>query len=389
MTKRKPKEIKQLKNNYIYTKFHSTIKTKILLSLLAISSFAANAQNDNPYAIFGHKTNVVYEIKVSDYLIIRNNDLKSDTMAMAFNFEDGFVLFLGMNDTILNKVKIQPEQLLRWLSVDPLAKDYPSISPYAFVANNCINAIDPDGRKILFVNGHYQDNILGPIIGSSKPGQAYWGQGFATAAQGFFKDQSKISDNNFINGSSIVGGDMSGQDRYNAGMAYAKANLSVITADMVAGETIKMVTHSEGAAYGAGVAQYLLDQGYKVETIVHLSADEGDEFKTPTQPMTYQFGYKGDWVTGNNEISGVDKSGIGLRCDLGPLTVHGTTKNASVFNYVQDLVTVQTQQNIGMVNGQSAAWTSQVQGSTSKGTTFSNVNGSNLSNTNGTPFKCE
>jgi hypothetical protein len=75
------------------------------------------------------------------------------------------------------------------------------------------NAIDPDGRKILFVNGHYQDNILGLIISSSKPGKAYWGQGFATAAQSFFKDQSKITDNNFINGSSTLGGDMSGQDR--------------------------------------------------------------------------------------------------------------------------------------------------------------------------------
>ena len=67
---KKPKEIKQLKNNYIYTKFHSIMKTKILLTLLAISSFAANAQNDNPYAIFGHKTNVVYETKVKDFFII-------------------------------------------------------------------------------------------------------------------------------------------------------------------------------------------------------------------------------------------------------------------------------------------------------------------------------
>ncbi|MFV0304116.1 MAG: hypothetical protein ACK5IC_01380 [Moheibacter sp.] len=38
-----------------------------------------------------------------------------------------------------------------WLSVDPLAEKYPSISPYAYVANNPINAIDPDGRDIILV----------------------------------------------------------------------------------------------------------------------------------------------------------------------------------------------------------------------------------------------
>lgn len=38
-----------------------------------------------------------------------------------------------------------------------------------------------------------------------------------------------------------------------------------------------MVTHSEGTAYGAEVASYLIDQGYTVETVTHLSADEGDE----------------------------------------------------------------------------------------------------------------
>ncbi|MFV0531045.1 MAG: RHS repeat domain-containing protein [Flavobacteriales bacterium] len=34
-----------------------------------------------------------------------------------------------------------------WLSVDPLAEKYPNISPYAYVANNPINYIDPDGRE--------------------------------------------------------------------------------------------------------------------------------------------------------------------------------------------------------------------------------------------------
>ena len=41
-----------------------------------------------------------------------------------------------------------------WLSVDPLMEKYPNISPYVYVSNNPIVAIDPDGRGILNVIGN-------------------------------------------------------------------------------------------------------------------------------------------------------------------------------------------------------------------------------------------
>ena len=40
------------------------------------------------------------------------------------------------------------EQMTMWLSVDPMADKYPSISPYAYCAWNPVNLIDPDGREI-------------------------------------------------------------------------------------------------------------------------------------------------------------------------------------------------------------------------------------------------
>ena len=39
--------------------------------------------------------------------------------------------------------------LTGWLSVDPLADKYPSLSPYAYCANNPVKLVDPDGEEII------------------------------------------------------------------------------------------------------------------------------------------------------------------------------------------------------------------------------------------------
>lgn len=45
-----------------------------------------------------------------------------------------------------------------WLSVDPMADKYPSISPYAYCAWNPVKLVDPDGRDVWEVSkdGHVQ-----------------------------------------------------------------------------------------------------------------------------------------------------------------------------------------------------------------------------------------
>jgi uncharacterized protein RhaS with RHS repeats len=39
----------------------------------------------------------------------------------------------------------------RFTTMDPLAEKYYSISPYAYCGNNPVNAIDLDGRDIVFI----------------------------------------------------------------------------------------------------------------------------------------------------------------------------------------------------------------------------------------------
>ncbi|MBQ3944399.1 MAG: hypothetical protein II670_02160 [Alphaproteobacteria bacterium] len=45
------------------------------------------------------------------------------------------------------------ELMTMWLSVDPLADKYPSISPYVYCAWNPVKLVDPDGRDIWEIDG--------------------------------------------------------------------------------------------------------------------------------------------------------------------------------------------------------------------------------------------
>lgn len=55
---------------------------------------------------------------------------------------------------VYRKTEPQQKVVQRFLSVDPLASKYPGVSPYAYVANNPIRYIDPDGRYLVDANGY-------------------------------------------------------------------------------------------------------------------------------------------------------------------------------------------------------------------------------------------
>lgn len=131
----------------------------------------------------------------------------------------------------------------------------------------------------------------------------------------------------------------------------------------------------------SGVAQYLLDAGYKVTTILHLSSDEGDEFSTPKAPYTLQLSYEDDWVTKNKTIKNVDKVGEIKKGNLSWDTVHGATKNKNIFNAAKDLKKVTLQLNIGEIDGKLSSWYNQ---ENTKRTNFYSVNGIILNNLDGT-----
>jgi RHS repeat-associated protein len=249
--------------------------------------------------------------------------------------------------------------LCRFVSVDPAAEKYVSLTPYHYCANNPINAIDPDGQKVLFVNGYYNTGngtmpkgIAKNIIGTVG-GQGYWGKELIEAAKIFFNDKNA----SFIDGSGAW--NSTGAERFSSGYEYAKANYTSITqgvfdANGVQSETIKVVSHSMGSAYSEGMIKYLQEQGVNVETVVHLSAADPSGFKASSAPNTLQLNLENDAVLmyknfgENNMISGVDRFGVvntsrNFISDY--MNSHADTKiYASTFNMVGDLQNIQMSQ---------------------------------------------
>ena len=79
----------------------------------------------------------------------------------------------------------------QWLSIDPMADKYPSLSPYNYCADNPVILVDPDGREIDWVEDKnekiYWDNKA-INQATTKPGEKYRGK------QGY-----ELTDNGLLN----------------------------------------------------------------------------------------------------------------------------------------------------------------------------------------------
>lgn len=100
---------------------------------------------------------------------------------------------------------------------------------------------------------------------------------------------SEVEKDIFIDGSSFIGIDQDSNDRFNLGYQEVYNNINKYESLLASrNETFKIISHSEGGAYGAGMAKALIDKGYKAETLLSLSPDEATDYAVPRQPTTYQ-----------------------------------------------------------------------------------------------------
>jgi RHS repeat-associated protein len=100
-----------------------------------------------------YRTNdTALKVAYSSYKKTQNN--RAECYRHGFNGKENDNEVKGTGNSVDFGARIYDSRLGRFLSVDPLFKEYPNISPYAFVANSPIRFIDYDGRHIRDANGN-------------------------------------------------------------------------------------------------------------------------------------------------------------------------------------------------------------------------------------------
>jgi hypothetical protein len=171
------------------------------------------------------------------------------------------------------------ELIGRWRSRDPLEVKYPFASTYSFALNTPIQAYDPDGKLVIFINGQW-GRVTGACCGGSMDYWSYSG-GKGDYAQ---EVMDRIGDHNarFYDGASggfwgntfprsfLMDTPWSNYDkdyRYEHGYETGKKEAADIIAKLQRDpnnenkitESIKFVTNSMGTAHERGFSQALTD----------------------------------------------------------------------------------------------------------------------------------
>jgi len=82
----------------------------------------------------------------------QNDELNNNGYRFGFNGMEKDDEIKGAGNSYDFGARLYDARIGRWLSMDPLSSKYPDHSPYTFVGNMVLIAIDPDGKKIQFVN---------------------------------------------------------------------------------------------------------------------------------------------------------------------------------------------------------------------------------------------
>lgn len=115
----------------------------MVLLAVAVFNFPTSAQEYNPYAPIGKKGKIV-TLSKGKYVETFDTDTLQRIGSIVINIRTKKVTQL-LNTDSLYGIYSDNSSSSRWYSVDPLADQFHSWSPYNFVMNNPIRFVDPDG----------------------------------------------------------------------------------------------------------------------------------------------------------------------------------------------------------------------------------------------------
>jgi RHS repeat-associated protein len=258
----------------------------------------------------------------------------------------------------------------RWNVVDKKSELYFSHSQYVYALNSPTNAIDPDGHLVIFINGnHFGEGATGyenwrkrkaSYNYNWKGSSDYWnagGKSFDGAVMKQLGDNESIYRDGAIGGffgfnsQGLVATNMASY-RKNQGIKQGELDAETIIANLARDkttgeivETIKIITHSMGGAYGKGYVKALkkyistLPRDQQAQIKITLVADfdpfQAGSITADPDIKTTQYKHKGNsnilgmgWLA-NEDEQGLSKGSI--------RTNTGTSTDHSIFTFLNDI----------------------------------------------------
>jgi len=270
-------------------------------------------------------------------------------------------------------------QIGRWHKTDNKAELYFATSPYVYALNQPTNAVDPDGNLVIFIQGnHFGEKghaywtdknhfLITQRAGLPTPNGYHLINGHGNGAT-YGKDRSfdnevmdQLNDHHtprYYDGSGggwhpffigrttnfAFGREEMGYDRGKEDAATIIANLERDKSGNII-ETIKIVTHSMGGAYGSGFVRALKEyirtlpieqqKQIKITLIADFDPYDASDFTADPNIKTEQFKHKGNGnITGMGWLANEDEKGLDKK------NIHtntGTSTDHTIFSFFNDI----------------------------------------------------
>jgi RHS repeat-associated protein len=231
----------------------------------------------------------------------------------------------------------------RWVVMDGKGELYFGSSSYVYASNTPIQAIDPDGNLVIFINGMHGGSGGTPDYWRNYTGRESNFMSMSNREAFDISVMNQLGDNSakYVDGAmggitgiftafGLAGGNSDALTRVRAGESQGKADaksiINNLARDKTTGEiveTIKIITHSMGGAYGKGyvkaLKQYIKtlpkEQQYqiKISMVVDYDPYQGASLRADGEIPTWQKKHVGSgnvlglgWLANENQEGKVE-----------------------------------------------------------------------------------
>ena len=286
-------------------------------------------QNNHPHLLAMSSDTMKYAIQRYCRVIFSENirlfttfggiigDISTNPGAQPYKFGGKEYEHYGEIDLYDFGARLYNPALCVWISTDPLAEKYYGTSHHAYCFNSPVKHADVDGRLVIFINGmHAGDG------GKSK----YWGgldkkimdklgdhksMYYDGSIGGMYNIMAKVL---WFGSSSVLPDNINPYSRMAAGRVRGYKDAANIFNNLSEGETIKIFTHSMGAAYSKGyikgLQKYAKKHGIDMTNLISYEVDlapfQPDLQKAADGVTTIVIAHAYDWIAGKEEMEGAD-----------------------------------------------------------------------------------